>query len=42
LHFGQAGRSIATNGMTGERLDWGMMLPPRIGGSATLSVTGNA
>jgi len=28
LHFGQAGRSIATNGMTDDRRwDWGMMLP---------------
>src|SRR6266436_7026609 len=27
LHFGQAGRSSATNGMTDDRrLDWGMML----------------
>src|SRR5258708_13201302 len=42
LHFGQAGRSIATNGMTDDRrLDCGMMLPSN-GGRATLSVTGIA
>jgi hypothetical protein len=30
LHFGQAGRSIAANGMTDDRpCDWGMMLPSK-------------
>jgi len=43
LHFGQAGRSIAANGMTDDSgWGWGMMLPLTIGGSTTLSVTGNA
>ena len=30
LHFGQAGCSIAANGMTDDRrCDWGMMLPSK-------------
>ena len=40
LHRGQAGRPIAANGMTDDRAGHDASLD--IGGSTTLSVTGNA